>query len=110
MEARSVDFAGLSYAVNDDLSLMFYASEAKDVWRQYFANLNYNIPLSDSQALNFDLVAYKTRDEGEARAGELDTLTWSLKGCLLYTSRPDQRVRRGGGAQRRLRRPQLRGQ
>ncbi|MBG0844047.1 OprD family porin [Pseudomonas chengduensis] len=84
VEARSVDFAGLSYAVNDDLSLMFYASEAKDVWRQYFANLNYNIPLTDSQALNFDLVAYKTRDEGEARAGELDTLTWSLKGAYSF--------------------------
>ena len=84
VEARSVDFLGGTYNINDNLSVMFYGSEAEDVWRQYFGNLYYSLPLSDDQSLSFDLVAYKTDDEGKSLAGDLDTLTYSLKGAYSF--------------------------
>ncbi len=84
VEARSVDFVGGTYNFTDNLSVALYGSEAEDVWRQYFANLYYSIPLADDQALNFDLVAYKTDDQGDALAGELDTLTYSLKTAYSF--------------------------
>ncbi|MND69271.1 Porin D precursor [compost metagenome] len=78
-EADSVDFIGGTYKVNSNLSLMAYTSEAVNVWRQHFGSASYTIPLTDQQSLNFGLTAYKTQDQGEARAGKLDTTSWSAK-------------------------------
>jgi len=83
-EADSVDFIGGTYKVSDNLSLMAYASEAEEVWNQYFGSASYTIPLADKQSLTFGLVAYKTSDEGEARAGELDTTSWSAKAAYAF--------------------------
>ncbi|PAU60928.1 OprD family porin [Pseudomonas indica] len=79
VEADSYDFLGGSYKVNDNLSLMAYAGRAEEAWRQYFGRAAYVLPLADKQALDFTLAAYKTSDEGEARAGEIDTTSWSAK-------------------------------
>lgn len=84
VEADSIDFIGGSYKVNDSLSLMAYASEADEVWRQYFGSASYTIPLADKQSLNFGLVAYKTSDEGESRAGKIDTTSWSAKAAYAF--------------------------
>ncbi|MES2821346.1 MAG: OprD family porin [Pseudomonadota bacterium] len=84
VDARSLDFLGGTYSLSDNLSLAFYGSEAQDIWRQYFGNLYYSIPLSDDQALSFDLVLYKTDDQGKALAGDLDTLAYSLKGAYSF--------------------------
>ena len=84
IEADSVDFIGGSYKVNDNLNLMAYASEADELWHQYFGYASYTIPLADKQSLNFALAAYKTSDEGEARAGELDTTSWSAKASYAF--------------------------
>ena len=84
VEADSIDFIGGSYKVNDSLSLMAYASEADEVWRQYFGSASYTLPLADKQSLNFGLVAYKTSDEGESRAGKIDTTSWSAKAAYAF--------------------------
>ncbi|MFZ3202339.1 MAG: OprD family porin [Pseudomonas sp.] len=84
VEADSVDFIGGTYKVSDNLSLMAYASEAEEVWRQYFGYASYTIPLADQRSLSFGLAAYKTSDEGEARAGELDTTSWSAKAAYSF--------------------------
>ncbi|AYC32172.1 OprD family porin [Pseudomonas cavernae] len=78
IDARNADYVGGTYGVNDNLSFTLYASEFEDVWRQYYGNANYNIPLSDDQALNFDFNAYRTLDEGRADAGDIDNTTFSL--------------------------------
>lgn len=78
VETRSVDYLGGSYALNDNLSFSLYGSEFADIWHQYYANTNYNIPLSEDQALNFDFNIYRTLDEGSKLAGEIDNTTWSL--------------------------------
>nr|WP_298139929.1 OprD family porin [uncultured Pseudomonas sp.] len=84
VEADSVNFIGGSYKVSDNLSLMAYASEAEELWHQYFGRAAYTLPLADKQSLNFTLVAYKTSDEGEARAGEVDTISWSAKAAYAF--------------------------
>ncbi|MCY1297420.1 Porin D [compost metagenome] len=84
VEADSVNFLGGSYKVNDRLVLMAYAGEAEEIWRQYFGSATYTLPLSDNRSLSFGLVAYKTADEGQARAGELDTTSWSAKAAYGF--------------------------
>ena len=54
--ANSADYVGGSYSFSDDFSVTLYGSELKDVWRQYYGNANYNIPLSEEQNLNFFLI------------------------------------------------------
>ncbi|BAU76080.1 OprD family porin [Metapseudomonas furukawaii] len=78
VDAQNVDYLGGSYSLTDNVSVTVYGSEFQDVWRQYYGNLNYNIPFSDTQALNFDFNIYRTSDEGKSLAGEIDNTTWSL--------------------------------
>ena len=81
--ANSADYVGGSYSFSDDFSVTLYGSELKDVWRQYYGNANYNIPLSEEQNLNFDFNIYRTLDEGDAKAGELENTAFSL--ATAYT-------------------------
>ena len=81
--ADSVDYVGGTYAISDNATMSLYGSEFEDVWRQYYANLNYAMPLSDDQALSFDFNIYRTSDEGQARAGDISNTTWSL--ATAYT-------------------------
>ncbi|HEY6609805.1 MAG TPA: OprD family porin [Pseudomonas sp.] len=76
--ANSADYLGGTYAFSDNLSASLYGAQLEDVWNQYYANLNYNIPLSDSQALTFDANVYDTSETGDEKAGKIDNTTWSL--------------------------------
>ncbi|WP_268945187.1 OprD family outer membrane porin [Pseudomonas sp. MM213] len=78
-EEDSVDFIGGTYKISEKLSVKAYTSKAVNVWRQHFGSASYTIPLTDQQSLSFGLTAYKTQDQGEARAGKLDTTSWSAK-------------------------------
>lgn len=80
---RSADYVGGTYAFGDNVSASLYGAEFEDIWRQYYGNLNWNIPFSDAQALNFDFNVYRTLDEGKALAGDLDTTAFSL--AAAYT-------------------------
>ena len=82
----SIDVLGGSYAVSDDLSLALYHSDIEDLYKRYYANLNYNLALAAEQALNFDFNLYRTQyDDGSAAAldfggdgqGDRNTI-WSL--------------------------------
>src|SRR3990167_2035204 len=74
----SADYVGGSYSFTDNVSASVYGSELEDVWRQYYGNLNWNIPFNDSQALNLDFNVYRTLDEGKSLAGDLDNTIWSV--------------------------------
>lgn len=75
---ESADYVGGSYAINDNLSVSLYGSELEDIWRQYYSNVNYTIPFSETQALNLDFNIYRTTDEGSANAGDIDTTAYSM--------------------------------
>lgn len=81
--SSTVDFVGGTYSVTDQLSLGLYGAEYEDIWRQYYGNVNYTYPLSDTQSLNFDANLYRTVDEGSALAGDINTTAYSL--AAAYT-------------------------
>ncbi|MCM2318926.1 MAG: OprD family porin [Pseudomonas sp.] len=76
--ANSADYLGGTYAFSDNFSATLYGAQLEDVWDQYYANLNYSIPLSGSQALTFDANVYDTSETGDEKAGKIDNTTWSL--------------------------------
>lgn len=78
VETRKVDYLGGAYQVNDNLSVSLYGSEFQDLWRQYYGNVNYALPLQDDQSLTFDFNIYRTNDEGRAEAGSVSNTAWSL--------------------------------
>ena len=79
--ANSADYLGGTYAFSDNFSTTLFAAQLEDVWNQYYANLNYTLPLSDEQALTFDANVYDTSDTGDSKAGDINTTAWSLSGA-----------------------------
>jgi imipenem/basic amino acid-specific outer membrane pore len=75
---KSANIVGASYSFTDNFSGAIHASDVEDFWKKKYVNLNYNLPLADEQALNFDFNYYKSNDDGRALAGELDNKIWSL--------------------------------
>ena len=75
---KSANIFGASYKFTDDLSAALHASDVEDFYKKTYVNVNYNLPLTDDQALNFDLNGYKTKGDGQELAGEVDNKIWSL--------------------------------
>jgi len=82
--ASTVDFGGGRYTINDNLSVGAYVSEFKDVWNQYYGNVNYILPLTDDQSLTFDANYYNTQDQGSAKAGDINNNTYSLAAAYSF--------------------------
>lgn len=76
-ELTSADIIGASYSFTDNFSGALHASDVEDNFKKVYANLNYNLPLAEEQALNFDFNAYRTTDTGNNPA-EIDNKIWSL--------------------------------
>lgn len=77
----SANIFGASYNVTKDLTAAVHYSDVEDYFKKTYVNLNYNLPLTEDQALNFDLNGYKTKGDGQERAGEVDNRIWSLAGA-----------------------------
>jgi imipenem/basic amino acid-specific outer membrane pore len=75
---KEINILGASYSFTDDLSAALHYSDADDNFKKYYVNLNYNLPLAEDQALNFDLNGYRTRGQGKELQGEMDNNIWSL--------------------------------
>ena len=86
VSAKSIDFAGGRYAATDRLTTSLYASKLEDIWDQYYANVNYVLPISELQSLNLDFNYYHTADEGRANAGAIDNNTYSLSAAYSFLS------------------------
>ncbi|SFQ69624.1 outer membrane porin, OprD family [Pseudomonas sp. NFPP07] len=71
----SIDFIGADLFAGQALGGALYASELSDTWRQYYANLHTSLG-----QLFLDGNLYRTRDQGQAAAGAIDTTAYSLSG------------------------------
>ncbi|MCO6057203.1 OprD family porin [Pseudomonas sp. MOB-449] len=80
---KTIDYAGGTYGVNDQLSLTVYGAQFDETWNQYYGNANYTLPITDDQSLNFDFNIYQTNDTGKALQGEIDNTTFSI--AATYT-------------------------
>ncbi|MFB4368735.1 MULTISPECIES: OprD family porin [unclassified Pseudomonas] len=77
----SANIFGATYQVTDDLSVGLHHSDVSDYFKKTYANVNFNLPLTEEQALNFDFNGYRTRGQGDELAGEADNNIWSLAGA-----------------------------
>jgi imipenem/basic amino acid-specific outer membrane pore len=84
VSTKSADFVGGKYAITDSLSASLYGAQLKDLWNQYYANVNYALPLTDAQALAFDFNIYRTNDTGSAKAGDISNTTFSLSAAYSF--------------------------
>jgi imipenem/basic amino acid-specific outer membrane pore len=69
---KSIDIFGASYAFTDNFTAAIAASNVEDAFKKYYINANYTLPINDSQSLNFDLNAYKTK--GDSRGDLVDAI------------------------------------
>ncbi|MBX8545714.1 OprD family porin [Pseudomonas cichorii] len=83
VEANSADFVGGKYAITENLGVAFYGAKLEDIWNQYYANVNYALPLGGDQSLAFDANIYRTLDEGSAKVGSINNTTAS--GSVAYS-------------------------
>ncbi|MBD9655572.1 MULTISPECIES: OprD family porin [unclassified Pseudomonas] len=74
---KSINVAGGSYAFTKDFSAALYYSDLEDRYKRKYANLNYNLPLTEEQALGFDFNIYKS-DYDRQFGGGGDNTIWSL--------------------------------
>jgi imipenem/basic amino acid-specific outer membrane pore len=84
ISTTSADFVGGKYSINDALSVSLYGAKLKDIWNQYYTNVNYALPLSDTQSLNFDFNYYNTQDTGSAKAGDISNNAYSLSAAYSF--------------------------
>lgn len=75
---------GASYSFTDNFSGAIHASDIEDHFKKQYINLNYNLPLAEEQALNFDFNAYRTNDDGRKLSGEVDNTIWSLAAAYSF--------------------------
>uniref|UniRef100_A0A931D8Z2 OprD family porin n=2 Tax=Pseudomonas chaetocerotis TaxID=2758695 RepID=A0A931D8Z2_9PSED len=84
VETRRVDYLGASWTPNDATTLSVYASRFEDIWRQDYLGVSHQWPLAAQQSLTLDFNLYRTRDQGQRRAGPIDNRTASLALSYRY--------------------------
>lgn len=82
--SNSIDYLGGKYGITDNLSASLYGAKLEDIWNQYYANLNYTIPMGGDQSLNLDGNIYRTTDTGKAKAGDISNTTFSLAAAFSF--------------------------
>ncbi|VVM87217.1 Porin D [Pseudomonas fluorescens] len=83
-EANKIDYFGGKYGITDSLSASLYGAKLEDIWNQYYANLNYTIPMGGDQSVNLDGNIYRTTDTGDAKAGDISNTTFSLAAAFSF--------------------------
>ncbi|KAF1009343.1 MAG: Porin D [Pseudomonas fluorescens] len=76
--SRHLNWAGVSWSGSPGLTSNLYAAELKDIWNQYYYDLDYTYPLNELVSLNPGLHYYHTQDTGKSLLGHIDNNTYSL--------------------------------
>ena len=74
----SANIAGATYQFTDNFVGGVAASDVEDYFKKQYINLNYTLPIAESQALNFDFNGYRTTSDGKELLGDVDNKIWSL--------------------------------
>lgn len=86
VDSGDVDYAGFTYTPVEQGGVGFYVSQAQDLWRQYYVNGNYSFVLTAEQTLGVDFNLYRSLDQGQANAGDINVTAWSL--ATAYANGP----------------------
>jgi len=74
----TANIAGATYQFTNNFVGGVAASDVEDYFKKQYINLKYALPITDSQALNFDFNGYRTSGQGQELAGDVDNKIWSL--------------------------------
>ena len=77
-QSQHLNWAGVAWSGLPGLTSSLYAAELKDIWNQYYYDLDYTYQLNDLVSLNPGLHFYHTQDTGDALLGSIDNNTYSL--------------------------------
>ncbi|MGC5703678.1 OprD family porin [Pseudomonas sp. NFXW11] len=77
-KSRHLNWAGVAWSGVPGLTSSLYASELKDIWNQYYYDLDYTYAVNDLVSLNPGLHFYHTQDTGQSLLGKIDNNTYSL--------------------------------
>ncbi len=77
-ESQHLNWAGAAWSGVPGLTSSLYAAELKDIWNQYYYDLDYSYALNELVTLNPGLHFYHTQDTGDALLGDIDNNTYSL--------------------------------
>ena len=77
-ESKHMDWAGGTYTGLPGVTTSLYASQLKDIWNQYYYDLDYTWALNDLVSLNPGFHYYHTEDSGQALLGPIDNNAFSL--------------------------------
>ncbi|MGE8414496.1 MAG: OprD family porin [Pseudomonas sp.] len=77
-KSRHLNWAGVAWSAVPGLTSSLYASELKDIWNQYYYDLDYTYAVNELVSLNPGLHFYHTQDTGQALLGNIDNNTYSL--------------------------------
>lgn len=77
-ESRHLNWAGVAWSGVPGLTSNLYAAKLKDIWNQYYYDLDYTYAVNDLVSLNPGLHFYHTQDTGQALLGNIDNNTYSL--------------------------------
>ncbi|MGY4819188.1 OprD family porin [Pseudomonas chlororaphis subsp. piscium] len=77
-ESQHLNWAGVAWSGVPGLTSSLYAAELKDIWNQYYYDLDYSYALNELVTLNPGLHFYHTQDTGDALLGDIDNNTYSL--------------------------------
>ncbi len=75
---KRIDVLGGTYQFTENLSASLYFSDVEDVYEKKYANVNYVMPLADSQSLAFDFNIYKSDLDSQTFGDEDNNTIWSL--------------------------------
>ena len=78
VSADHVNTFGAVYKPFKSVEASLYATQAKDLWNQYYLGLTHELGDADVIALTTGLNYYKTKDEGSSKLGSIDNDTYSL--------------------------------
>lgn len=78
VSADHVHTLGAVYKPFQSLEASLYATQAEDLWNQYYLGLTHELGDADLVALTTSLNYYKTKDEGASKLGDIDNNTYSL--------------------------------
>ena len=77
-KSKHMSWAGATYTGVPGMTSSLYAAQLKDIWNQYYYDLDYNWALNDLVSLNPGFHYYHTQDSGQALLGSIDNNTFSV--------------------------------
>ncbi|MFJ2366164.1 OprD family porin [Pseudomonas sp. NPDC087697] len=84
IEVDHVNTAGITYQPFTSVKTSLWATQAEDMWNQYYFGANHVLGDSSVLSLTSDLNYYKTKDTGKSKLGKIDNDAYSLSFGLTH--------------------------